>query len=126
MEKAEAFKAKLESLDVSQFAPKVTQALTQIQNGVSTVWGYIQPVLSYIVQNAGTMIPLIFKIVTAVSALSVIASIATNIISFVSAAKTAITVIKRVGGRSDRRPGDADYDGNLSTGCWVCVFVQQQ
>lgn len=98
MEKAEAFKAKLESLDVSQFAPKVTQALTQIQNGVSTVWGYIQPVLSYIVQNAGTMIPLIFKIVTAVSALSVIASIATNIISFVSAAKTAITVIKGVGG----------------------------
>lgn len=97
MQKSEAFKAKIESIDVSQYSDKITAAIQKIETGISTVWGYVKPVVTALIQNADTIIPLILKVVAAVSALSIVADIAGKVMTVVKAAKSAITIIKLVG-----------------------------
>lgn len=97
MQKSEAFKAKIESIDVSQYSDKITAAIQKIETGVSTVWGYVKPVVTALIQNADTIIPLILKVVAAVSALSIVADIAGKVMTVVKAAKSAIAVIKLAG-----------------------------
>lgn len=98
MQKSEAFKAKIESIDVSQYSDKITAAIQKIETGISTVWGYVKPVVMALIQNADTIIPLILKVVAAVSALSIVADIAGKVMTVVKAAKSAIAIIKLVGG----------------------------
>lgn len=97
MQKSEAFKAKIESIDVSQYSDKITAAIQKIETGISTVWGYVKPVVTALIQNADTIIPLIMKVVVAVSALSIVADIAGKVMTVVKAAKSAIAVIKLAG-----------------------------
>lgn len=97
MQKSEAFKEKIESIDVSQYSDKITAAIQKIETGFSTAWGYVKPVATAFIQNADTIIPLILKVVAAVSALSIVADIAGKIMTVVKAAKSAITVIKLAG-----------------------------
>lgn len=97
MQKSEAFKAKIESIDVSQYSDKITAAIQKIETGISTVWGYVKPVVTAFIQNADTIIPLILKVVAAVSALSIVADIAGKVMTVVKAAKSAIAVIKLAG-----------------------------
>lgn len=97
MQKSEAFKAKIESIDVSQYSDKITAAIQKIETGISTVWGYVKPVVMALIQNADTIIPLILKVVAAVSALSIVADIAGKVMTVVKAAKSAIAVIKLAG-----------------------------
>lgn len=97
MQKSEAFKAKIESIDVSQYSDKITAAIQKIEAGISTVWGYVKPVVTALIQNADTIIPLILKVVAAVSALSIVADIAGKVMTVVKAAKSAIAVIKLAG-----------------------------
>ena len=97
MQKSEAFKAKIESIDVSQYSDKITAAIQKIETGISTVWGYVKPVVTAFIQNADTIIPLILKVVAAVSALSIVADIAGKVMTVVKAAKSAITIVKLVG-----------------------------
>lgn len=97
MQKSEAFKAKIESIDVSQYSDKITAAIQKIETGISTVWGYVKPVVMALIQNADTIIPLILKVVVAVSALSIVADIAGKVMTVVKAAKSAIAVIKLAG-----------------------------
>lgn len=97
MQKSEAFKAKIESIDVSQYSDKITAAIQKIETGISTVWGYVKPVVMALIQNADTIIPLILKVVAAVSALSIVADIAGKVMTVVKAAKSAITIVKLVG-----------------------------
>lgn len=97
MQKSEAFKAKIESIDVSQYSDKITAAIQKIETGISTVWGYVKPVVTALIQNADTIIPLILKVVAAVSALSIVADIAGKVMTVVKAAKSAIAVIKLAG-----------------------------
>lgn len=97
MQKSEAFKAKIESIDVSQYSDKITAAIQKIETGISTVWGYVKPVVTALIQNADTIIPLILKVVAAVSALSIVADIAGKVMTVVKAVKSAIVVIKLVG-----------------------------
>lgn len=97
MQKSEAFKAKIESIDVSQYSDKITAAIQKIEAGISTVWGYVKPVVMALIQNADTIIPLILKVVAAVSALSIVADIAGKVMTVVKAAKSAIAVIKLAG-----------------------------
>ena len=97
MQKSEAFKAKIESIDVSQYSDKITAAIQKIETGISTVWGYVKPVVTALIQNADTIIPLILTVVAAVSALSIVADIAGKVMTVVKAAKSAIAVIKLAG-----------------------------
>lgn len=97
MQKSEAFKAKIESIDVSQYSDKITAAIQKIETGFSTAWGYVKPVATAFIQNADTIIPLILKVVAAVSALSIVADIAGKVMTVVKAAKSAIAVIKLAG-----------------------------
>ena len=97
MQKSEAFKAKIESIDVSQYSDKITAAIQKIETGISTVWEYIKPAVKAFIDHADTIIPLIAKIVVAISALSIVADIAGKIMDVVSAAKSAISVIKLAG-----------------------------
>lgn len=97
MQKSEAFKAKIESIDVSQYSDKITAAIQKIETGISTVWGYVKPVVTAFIQNADTIIPLILKVVVAVSALSIVADIAGKVMTVVKAAKSAIAIVKLVG-----------------------------
>lgn len=97
MQKSEAFKEKIESIDVSQYSDKITAAIQKIETGISTVWGYVKPVVMALIQNADTIIPLILKVVAAVSALSIVADIAGKVMTVVKAAKSAIAVIKLAG-----------------------------
>ena len=97
MQKSEAFKAKIESIDVSQYSDKITASIQKIETGISTVWGYVKPVVMAFIQNADTIIPLILKVVAAVSALSIVADIAGKVMTVVKAAKSAIAVMKLAG-----------------------------
>lgn len=97
MQKSEAFKAKIESIDVSQYSDKITAAIQKIETGFSTAWGYVKPVATAFIQNADTIIPLILKVVVAVSALSIVADIAGKVMTVVKTAKSAIAVIKLAG-----------------------------
>lgn len=97
MQKSEAFKAKIESIDVSQYSDKITAAIQKIESGISTAWGYIEPVVKVFVAHADTIIPLVAKIVIAISSLSIVADIAGKIMDVVSAAKSAIKIIKLAG-----------------------------
>ena len=97
MQKVDAFKAKIESIDVSQYSDKITAAIQKIETGFSTAWGYVKPVATAFIQNADTIIPLILKVVVAVSALSIVADIAGKVMTVVKAAKSAIAVIKLAG-----------------------------
>lgn len=78
-QKAQAFRDKLASLDVSKYVPQVTEALQKIKDGVATAWGYIQPVLRFAVEHADALIPAILGVVGAISGLSIVADVATKV-----------------------------------------------
>lgn len=96
-QKAQAFRDKLASLDVSKYVPQVTEALQKIKDGVATAWGYIQPVLRFAVEHADALIPAILGVVGAISSISIIADVATKVSTFIGVAKSAINVIKLAG-----------------------------
>ena len=97
LQKVKEFRAWIEGIDVSKYAPMVSEVIQKIVSGISTAWGMIQPIFSLAVKHADTLIPAILGVVGAISSISIVADVATKVANFVGVAKKAVSVIKLAG-----------------------------
>lgn len=79
VEKVDWFQKKMESIDVSKYAPIIAEAVQKVQAGIETAWGVIGPILEFAIQHADTLIPAILAVAAAMSAISVVSDIAAKI-----------------------------------------------
>ncbi len=98
MQKVEAFKAKIETIDVSKYAPMITEAVQKVQTGIGIAWKIISPILEQAVKHADVLIPAVLGVVTAISGVSIVADVAGKVMTFVSTIKSVITTVKAAGG----------------------------
>lgn len=98
MQKVEAFKAKIETIDVSKYAPMITEAVQKVQTGIGIAWKIISPILEQAVKHADVLIPAVLGVVTAISGVSIVADVAGKVMTFVGTIKSAITTVKAAGG----------------------------
>lgn len=98
LQKVEAFKAKIETIDVSKYAPMITEAVQKVQTGIGIAWKIISPILEQAVKHADVLIPAVLGVVTAISGVSIVADVAGKVMTFVSTIKSVITTVKAAGG----------------------------
>lgn len=98
LQKVEAFKAKIETIDVSKYAPMITEAVQKVQTGIEIAWKMISPILEQVVKHADVLIPAVLGVVTAISGVSIVADVAGKVMTFVSTIKSVITTVKAAGG----------------------------
>nr|DAG81361.1 MAG TPA: minor tail protein [Caudoviricetes sp.] len=98
LQKVEAFKAKIETIDVSKYAPIITEAVQKVQTGIGIAWKIISPILEQAVKHADVLIPAVLGVVTAISGVSIVADVAGKVMTFVGTIKSAITTVKAAGG----------------------------
>lgn len=98
LQKVEAFKAKIETIDVSKYAPMITEAVQKVQTGIEIAWKIISPILEQVVKHADVLIPAVLGVVTAISGVSIVADVAGKVMTFVGTIKSVITTVKAAGG----------------------------
>lgn len=98
LQKVEAFKAKIETIDVSKYAPIITEAVQKVQTGIGIAWKIISPILEQAVKHADVLIPAVLGVVTAISGVSIVEDVAGKVMTFVSTIKSVITTVKAAGG----------------------------
>lgn len=98
LQKVEAFKAKIETIDVSKYAPMITEAVQKVQMGIEIAWKMISPILEQAVKHADVLIPAVLGVVTAISGVSIVADVAGKVMTFVGTIKSVITTVKAAGG----------------------------
>lgn len=98
LQKVEAFKAKIETIDVSKYAPIITEAVQKVQTGIGIAWKIISPILEQAVKHADVLIPAVLGVVTAISGVSIVADVAGKVMTFVGTIKSVITTVKAAGG----------------------------
>lgn len=98
LQKVEAFKAKIETIDVSKYAPMITEAVQKVQTGIGIAWKIISPILEQVVKHADVLIPAVLGVVTAISGVSIVADVAGKVMTFVGTIKSVITTVKAAGG----------------------------
>ena len=64
---------------VKSHSAEIKSAVESVKDGVTRAWSMIQPVISFAIQHASTLIPLILGVVSAISAASVVADVATKV-----------------------------------------------
>ena len=75
-------------------ADQIKQVFAGIKDGVTSAWNMIKPALTWMLQNARTLIPVVLKAGAAIAGISVVADVANKIHGFVGAVKTAGTALK--------------------------------
>lgn len=98
VEKVDWFQKKMESIDVSKYAPIIAQAVQKVQTGIEIAWKIISPILEQVVKHADVLIPAVLGVVTAISGVSIVADVAGKVMTFVSTIKSVITTVKAAGG----------------------------
>lgn len=98
VEKVDWFQKKMESIDVSKYAPIIAEAVQKVQTGVGIAWKIISPILEQVVKHADVLIPAVLGVVTAISGVSIVADVAGKVMTFVSTIKSVITTVKAAGG----------------------------
>lgn len=98
LQKVDAFKAKIETIDVSKYAPMITEAVQKVQTGIGIAWKMISPILEQAVKHADVLIPAVLGVVTAISGVSIVADVAGKVMTFVGTIKSVITTVKAAGG----------------------------
>lgn len=98
LQKVEAFKSKIETIDVSKYAPMITEAVQKVQTGIGIAWKIISPILEQAVKHADVLIPAVLGMVTAISGVSIVADVAGKVMTFVGTIKSVITTVKAAGG----------------------------
>lgn len=98
LQKVEAFKAKIETIDVSKYTPMITEAVQKVQTGIEIAWKIISPILEQAVKHADVLIPAVLGVVTAISGVSIVADVAGKVMTFVGTIKSVITTVKAAGG----------------------------
>lgn len=98
VEKVDWFQKKMESIDVSKYAPMITEAVQKVQTGIGIAWKIISPILEQAVKHADVLIPAVLGVVTAISGVSIVADVAGKVMTFVGTIKNVITTVKAAGG----------------------------
>lgn len=98
VEKVDWFQKKVESIDVSKYAPIIAEAVQKVQTGIEIAWKIISPILEQVVKHADVLIPAVLGVVTAISGVSIVADVAGEVMKFVDTIKSAITTVKAAGG----------------------------
>lgn len=98
VEKVDWFQKKMESIDVSKYAPIIAEAAQKVQTGIGIAWKIISPILEQAVKHADVLIPAVLGVVTAISGVSIVADVAGKVMTFVSTIKSVITTVKAAGG----------------------------
>lgn len=98
LQKVDAFKAKIETIDVSKYAPMITEAVQKVQTGIEIAWKITSPILEQAVKHADVLIPAVLGVVTAISGVSIVADVAGKVMTFVGTIKSVITTVKAAGG----------------------------
>lgn len=98
VEKVDWFQKKVESIDVSKYAPIIAEAVQKVQTGIEIAWKIISPILEQVVKHADVLIPAVLGVVTAISGVSIVADVAGKVMTFVGTIKSAITTVKAAGG----------------------------
>lgn len=98
VEKVDWFQKKIESIDVSKYAPIIAEAVQKVQTGIEIAWKIISPILEQVVKHADVLIPAVLGVVTAISGVSIVADVAGKVMTFVGTIKSAITTVKAAGG----------------------------
>nr|DAV21299.1 MAG TPA: minor tail protein [Caudoviricetes sp.] len=98
VEKVDWFRKKMESIDVSKYAPIIAQAVQKVQTGIEIAWKIISPILEQVVKHADVLIPAVLGVVTAISGVSIVADVAGKVMTFVGTIKSVITTVKAAGG----------------------------
>ena len=83
---------------VKSHSAEIKSAIEGVKDGVTRAWSMIQPIISFAIQHASTLIPLILGVVSAISAASVVADVATKVNSGVKAFTRLRKSIKDAGG----------------------------
>ena len=83
---------------VKSHSTEIKNAVLGVKDGVVKAWAMIQPVVSFAIKHAQTLIPLILGVVSAISAASVVADVATKVNSGVKAFTRLRKSIKDAGG----------------------------
>lgn len=98
VEKVDWFQKKIESIDVSKYAPIIAEAVQKVQTGIGIAWKIISPILEQVVKHADVLIPAVLGVVTAISGVSIVADVAGKVMTFVGTIKSVITTVKAAGG----------------------------
>lgn len=98
VEKVDWFQKKVESIDVSKYAPIIAEAVQKVQTGIEIAWKIISPILEQVVKHADVLIPAVLGVVTAISGVSIVADVAGKVMTFVGTIKSVITTVKAAGG----------------------------
>ena len=98
VEKVDWFQKKMESIDVSKYAPIIAEAVQKVQTGIGIAWNIISPILEQAVKHADVLIPAVLGVVTAISGVSIVADVAGKVMTFVGTIKSVITTVKAAGG----------------------------
>lgn len=98
VEKVDWFQKKMESIDVSKYAPIIAEAVQKVQTGIEIAWKIISPILEQAVKHADVLIPAVLGVVTAISGVSIVADVAGKVMTFVGTIKSVITTVKAAGG----------------------------
>lgn len=98
VEKVDWFQKKVESIDVSKYAPIIAEAVQKVQTGIGIAWKIISPILEQAVKHADVLIPAVLGVVTAISGVSIVADVAGKVMTFVCTIKSVITTVKAAGG----------------------------
>lgn len=98
VEKVDWFQKKMESIDVSKYAPIIAEAVQKVQTGIEIAWKIISPILEQVVKHADVLIPAVLGVVTAISGVSIVADVAGKVMTFVGTIKSVITTVKAAGG----------------------------
>lgn len=98
VEKVDWFQNKMESIDVSKYAPIIAEAVQKVQTGIGIAWKIISPILEQAVKHADVLIPAVLGVVTAISGVSIVADVAGKVMTFVGTIKSVITTVKAAGG----------------------------
>lgn len=98
VEKVDWFQKKMESIDVSKYAPIIAEAVQKVQTGIGIAWKIISPILEQAVKHADVLIPAVLGVVTAISGVSIVADVAGKVMTFVGTIKSVITTVKAAGG----------------------------
>lgn len=98
VEKVDWFQKKVESIDVSKYAPIIAEAVQKVQTGIEIAWKIISPILEQAVKHADVLIPAVLGVVTAISGVSIVADVAGKVMTFVGTIKSVITTVKAAGG----------------------------
>lgn len=79
---------------IKAHSEQIKQFFTALKDALLQAWNTVKPVITWLIKNAKTLLPIVLKVVLAISGISIVADIAGKIYGFVNSVKIAGTALK--------------------------------